>query len=63
VEFKNVLQGHHKTAWKQVLHEHFPEPVDAMVPVPASHARSQLRRKLPSSNPALHSVNPEQEKA
>ncbi len=23
-EFENVLQGHHKTAWKQVLHEHFP---------------------------------------
>jgi hypothetical protein len=35
VEFKNLLQGHHKTAWKQVLHEHFPEPVDAMVPGPA----------------------------
>ncbi len=35
VEFKNVLKGHHKTAWKQVLHEHFPEPVDATVPVPA----------------------------
>ncbi len=37
VEFKNVLQGHHKTAWKhQVLHEHFPEPVNAMVLVPAT---------------------------
>jgi hypothetical protein len=36
VEFENVLQGHHKTAWKQVLHEHFPEPVDATVPVPAT---------------------------
>jgi hypothetical protein len=36
VEFKNVHQGHHKTAWKQVLHEHFPEPVDAIVPVPAT---------------------------
>jgi hypothetical protein len=36
VEFKNVLQGHHKTAWKQVLHEHFPEPVDVTVPVPAT---------------------------
>jgi hypothetical protein len=35
VEFENVLQGHHKTAWKQVLHEHFPEPVDATLPVPA----------------------------
>jgi hypothetical protein len=32
VEFENVLQGHHKTAWKQVLHEHFPEPVNVMVP-------------------------------
>jgi hypothetical protein len=36
VEFENVLQGHHKTAWKQVLHKHFPEPVDATVPVPAT---------------------------
>jgi hypothetical protein len=36
VEFKNVLQGHHKTAWKQVLHEPFPEPVNSMVPVPAT---------------------------
>ncbi len=36
VEFENVLQGHHKTAWKQVLHEHFPEPVDATVPVSAT---------------------------
>jgi hypothetical protein len=33
-EFENVLQGHHRTAWKQVLHEHFPEPVDETVPVP-----------------------------
>jgi hypothetical protein len=40
VEFKNVLQGHHKTAWKQVIHEHFAEPVDAMVPVPATQDRS-----------------------
>jgi hypothetical protein len=31
-----VLQGHHKTAWKQVLPEHFPEPVDVTVPVPAT---------------------------
>jgi hypothetical protein len=35
VEFENVLQGHLKTAWKQVLHEHFPETVNATVPVPA----------------------------
>jgi hypothetical protein len=33
VVFKNVLQGHHRTAWKQVLHKHFPEPVDATMPV------------------------------
>jgi hypothetical protein len=36
LEFENVLQGHHKMAWKQVLHEHFPEPVNAMVPVLAT---------------------------
>jgi hypothetical protein len=36
VEFENVLQGHHKTAWKQVLHEHFPKPVDVTLPVPAT---------------------------
>jgi hypothetical protein len=26
MEFKNVLQGQNKTAWKQVVHEHFLEP-------------------------------------
>jgi hypothetical protein len=40
VEFENVLQGHHKMAWKQVLHKHFPEPDDAMVPVAATQDRS-----------------------
>ncbi len=35
-----MLQGHHKTAWKQVLHEHFPERIDATVPVPAMQDRS-----------------------
>jgi hypothetical protein len=39
-EFENVLQGHHKTAWKQVLHEHFPEPVDLTVSVLAMQDRS-----------------------
>jgi hypothetical protein len=34
-EFRKVLQGHHRTGWKQVLQEHFPEPVDATVPVTA----------------------------
>ncbi len=28
VEFKNVLQGQYKTAWKQVVHEHLPEPIN-----------------------------------
>jgi hypothetical protein len=28
MEFKNVLQGQYKTAWKQVIHEHFPELTD-----------------------------------
>ncbi len=41
VEFENVLQGHHRTAWKQVLHKHFPEPVDATVPVSAEQDRNQ----------------------
>ncbi len=28
VEFENVLQGQYKTAWKQVVHEHFLEPTN-----------------------------------
>jgi hypothetical protein len=39
-EFENVLQGHHKTSWNQVLHKHFPEPVDATVPGLATQDRS-----------------------
>ena len=32
-EFNNVLEGQYITALKQVMHNHFPEPVDAaMVP-------------------------------
>ena len=31
-EFENVLQGQHRTAWKQTLNEHFPEPVDTTRP-------------------------------
>jgi hypothetical protein len=34
VEFENVLQEQYKTAWKQVLHENFPEPDNpTMVPI------------------------------
>jgi hypothetical protein len=40
LDFENVLQGHHKTAWKQVLHEHFPKPVNVRVPGPAKQDRS-----------------------
>ena len=33
LEFKNMLQGWYKTAWKQILHKFYPELVDAaMVP-------------------------------
>jgi hypothetical protein len=38
-EFENVLEGPYKTAWKQVMHDHFPEPVDATM-VPTEHDRS-----------------------
>jgi hypothetical protein len=38
VEFKNVLQGQYKTAWKQVIHEHFPEPTNPEN-VPVEHDR------------------------
>ena len=32
-EFKNVLEGQYKLAWKQVIYDHFPDPVDlAMAP-------------------------------
>jgi hypothetical protein len=39
-EFKNVLQGQHRTAWKQTLHKNFPEPVDATRPVPSKQDRN-----------------------
>jgi hypothetical protein len=38
-EFENVLEGQYKTAWKQVMHDHFPEPVNAVM-VPTEHDRS-----------------------
>jgi hypothetical protein len=39
LEFENVLLGQYKTAWKQILHEFYPEPVDAAM-VPAKQDRS-----------------------
>jgi hypothetical protein len=40
LEFENVLLGQYKTAWKQILHEFYPEPVDAAM-VPAEQDRSR----------------------
>jgi hypothetical protein len=34
-EFGSLLLGRYQTDWKQVLHEHFPEPVDTEVVRPA----------------------------
>jgi hypothetical protein len=34
-EFDNVLLSQYQTNWKQVLHEHFPEPVDPKAVKPA----------------------------
>jgi hypothetical protein len=34
-EFENVLQGQHRTTWKQTLHEHCPDPIDTTRPVPS----------------------------
>ncbi len=62
VEFENVLQGHHKTAWKQVLHEHFPEPVDVRVPVLATQDHS-LGENFHQAIQLFISANAEQEKA
>ncbi len=38
-KFENVLKGQYKMAWKQVMHDHFLEPVDAVM-VPNEHDRS-----------------------
>ena len=35
-EFENILEEQYKTAWKQVMHDHFPEPVNAAM-VPTKH--------------------------
>jgi hypothetical protein len=37
-EFENVLEGQYNTAWKQVMHDHFPEPVDSVM-VPSKQDR------------------------
>ena len=45
LEFENVLQGWYMTNWKQVLHEHFSEPVDPMID-PAEHDCSSFLIKM-----------------
>jgi hypothetical protein len=67
-DFENVLQGHHRTAWKQVLHKHFPEPVDATVPIPAEQDCNQeetfhqaiqlfIQQTLNEKNPGIGSIS------
>jgi hypothetical protein len=60
-EFENVLEGQYKTAWKQVMHDHFPEPGDAaMVP---SKAGSLAGGELPSCNQAFSEESSPQREA
>jgi hypothetical protein len=54
-EFENVLQGQYKTAWKKIVHEFFPEPVD-LSNVTAEQDRSReeklfLRKALHEDKP------------
>ncbi len=45
LEFENCLLGQYKTAWKQILHEFYPEPVDsAMVPAKQDRSRKESFR-------------------
>ena len=57
-EFENVLQGQHRTAWKQTLHEHFPEPVHVTRPVPSMQDRNSSEKNCRAS-----SVDAEQKEA
>ncbi len=63
LEFKNVLQGHHRMARKQVLYEHFPEPIDATVPVPVTQDCSLEENFHQAIQLFIYSANAEQEKA
>ncbi len=43
VEFEHVFEGWYKTAWKQILHENFPEMADlAMVPNKQDPLRTEI---------------------
>jgi hypothetical protein len=47
LEFENALLGQYKTAWKQILHEFYPESVDAaMVPAKQDHLRKENFRHV-----------------
>jgi hypothetical protein len=66
-EFGNVLLGRYQTNWKQVLHEHFPEPVNPEATKPAQdHALAEnflrainlfLIRTLNKKNPVSRELN------
>jgi hypothetical protein len=46
LEFENVLHGQYKTAWKQVVHEHFPEPtIPENVPTKQDRSREENFRR------------------
>jgi hypothetical protein len=53
VEFNNVLQGQHKTAWKQVVYENFPELTDPKN-LPAEQDCSSTKNFLSCSGAFYH---------
>jgi hypothetical protein len=56
-EFENVLLGRYLTDWRQVLHEHFPEPVDA-TEVRPEHDRSVAANFVKAIDPfVIKTVN------
>jgi hypothetical protein len=60
-EFKNVLKGQYKTAWKQVMHDHFPKPVGAAMVPPEQDCLSEenFRRAIKLFlKKALHEEKP-----
>jgi hypothetical protein len=62
VEFKNVLQDQYKTAKKQVVHEHFPEPTNPkMIPTKEDcSSEANFRRALELFiTKALHETKPQ----
>ncbi len=56
VEFENVLQGQYKTALKQVVQEHFPEPTDLENVPPKQHCHRAVELFIIK---ALHKPKPQ----